>query len=103
MAASGAFWKMKEEVAVVTGASSGIGLALATELARQGHNLVLTARSEPELASIADSLKRNYGVSVAVFAQDLSTRDAAQALFEMASRSYPAIDILINNAGVGCR
>jgi short-subunit dehydrogenase len=94
---------MKKGVAIITGASSGIGLALAQELARQGHNLLLTARMEAELEKVAESLQRNYGVGVAIVAKDLTQRDAAEEIFEVACCSYPGIDILINNAGVGQR
>src|SRR5947209_16158812 len=93
---------MKKENALITGASSGIGLALARELATQGHSLVLTAQSEARLFEIAESLKHDCGVSVAIIAQDLNRRDAAETIFELASRAFPTIDILINNAGVGC-
>lgn len=94
---------MRKEIALVTGASSGIGLALAREIAKQGHHLFLTARSEPELAKVAQSLERNYKVDAPFLAVDLAEPGSAEAIFEEASGKLARIDILINNAGLGFR
>ncbi|MBA4025707.1 MAG: short-chain dehydrogenase [Gordonia sp.] len=84
--------------AVVTGASSGIGEALATELARRGHSLILVARREEILQDTAVDLTKRFGVEVEVMATDLSDPDATTALCSaLAGRE---ISILCNNAGI---
>lgn len=83
--------------AVVTGASSGIGTALATELARRGHSLILVARRGEVMEELAAQLTEQYGVEVEVRAVDLADRDARKPLAdELAGRR---ITILCNNAG----
>ena len=87
-------------LALVTGASSGIGAGLAWELARHGHDLVLTARRVAAMEALAAEL-RSLGAAVTVIAADLSKPGAAAALaHDIGSRSL-AIDVLINNAGLG--
>lgn len=83
--------------ALVTGASSGIGAAIARELATLGIDLVLTARRRDALEAVAASCK---GVKVEILTADLGKPDAAHALWAAATASGP-IDILINNAGFG--
>ena len=83
--------------ALVTGASSGIGAAIARELAKLGIDLVLTARRRDALEAVAASCK---GVKVEIITADLGKPDAAHALWVAATASGP-IDILINNAGFG--
>jgi short-subunit dehydrogenase len=84
--------------AVVTGASSGIGTALAEELARRGYSLILVARRENLLNDLAKGLTDRYGVAAEVRATDLSDRDQRAPLArELSSRD---IAILCNNAGV---
>ncbi|UMB71206.1 mycolate reductase [Mycobacterium paraterrae] len=83
--------------AVVTGASQNIGEALATELAARGHNLIITARREDLLNSVAERLTEKYGVVVEVRPADLAdTADRAKLIDELASRD---ISILCANAG----
>lgn len=83
--------------ALVTGASSGIGAAIARELAKLGVDLVLTARRRDALEAVAATCK---GVKVEIVTGDLGKPDAARALWAAATASGP-IDILINNAGFG--
>jgi NAD(P)-dependent dehydrogenase (short-subunit alcohol dehydrogenase family) len=83
--------------ALVTGASSGIGAAIARELAALGVDLVLTARRRDALDAVAATCK---GVKVEIVTADLGKPDAARTLWDAASASGP-IDILINNAGFG--
>ena len=82
-------------LAMVTGASGGLGLEFATLLAADKHDLVLIARSGDRLASIATGLRARYGVAVETIAADLADVDAAASIVER----VPSCDILINNAG----
>jgi hypothetical protein len=91
---------MNTEMALVTGASSGIGLELAREFARNGHPLIITATDEAELRQVADELTSKYNVAVHVIAQDLKTPAATEEIFNRASNIGP-VDILVNNAGFG--
>lgn len=87
-------------VALVTGASSGIGAALARELARHGHDLVLSARSIALMEALATEL-RGIGAEATVIAADLAQPDgAAKVVAELAARGIE-IEVLINNAGLG--
>jgi len=84
--------------AVVTGASSGIGEALAAELAARGHSLLLVARRGDVMEKLAARLREQHGVEVEVRAVDLSDRDGrAPLVAELAERE---ISILCNNAGI---
>lgn len=88
------------KTALVTGASSGIGLAIARALAARGTNLIITARSENKLNEIAAELQKK-GVKVQVFTGDLSQKGAAQILFEQVEQAGLQVDLLVNNAGFG--
>jgi short-subunit dehydrogenase len=87
-------------LALVTGASRGIGAALARELARHGHDLVLSARSIEPMHDLADEL-RQIGAETTEIAADLSLPGAAAQLAEELDRRNLRIDVLINNAGLG--
>jgi uncharacterized protein len=86
---------------LITGASSGIGKAFAEKLASQKANLVITARSEESLKSLAKSLECEHGIRAYVFPKDLSLPDSAKDLYRQIKESRLSIDVLINNAGFG--
>jgi len=86
--------------ALVTGASSGIGEALARRLAQAGHALVLVARREAKLAALAGTLAAAHGTRVDVVATDLAGDGAAAALAATLRRRRRTVDVLVNNAGV---
>lgn len=85
--------------ALITGATSGIGYALAHLMAKQGHDLVLIARKETLLVQLKDELENKYGVSVSILSNDLSQPHSAHVIFERYKDAD--IEILINNAGAG--
>ena len=90
---------MTTHTALITGASSGIGLELAKLFAKDHHNLVLVARGADKLARVADELQRQFGISARVVPLDLSANSAPQFLFDQLQREGITIDILVNNAG----
>ncbi|MBP8251640.1 MAG: SDR family NAD(P)-dependent oxidoreductase, partial [Herpetosiphon sp.] len=87
--------------ALVTGASSGLGVDFARELAQLGANLVLVARREDLLRNVANEITSKHGVQVDIITQDLSAKDAPQVLYDQLKADGKQIDILINNAGFG--
>ena len=86
--------------ALITGASSGIGEALANEFAGGGYDLVLVARSEDKLKQLARQLKSEHGVKVRVEPADLSKRGSASALAGRLRQARLPVNALVNNAGV---
>jgi uncharacterized protein len=92
---------MTRSVALVTGATTGLGLEFASQLAAEGHDLVLVARSADRLAERARELSERHGVEVDVIAADLTAPDElARVEARVASPERP-IDVLVNNAGYG--
>ena len=87
-------------LALVTGASSGIGAALARELARDGHDLVLAARTVAPMEELAAEL-RAHGASSVIIPADLSSPGAAAALASAIETRGLTIEVLVNNAGLG--
>jgi uncharacterized protein len=87
--------------ALVTGASAGIGVALARELAAGGTHLVLTARRKDRLEELAKELNIAHGVLTEVFAADLADPNAPEKIFAFTQEHGFEIDLLINNAGFG--
>jgi short-subunit dehydrogenase len=91
---------MKQAIALVTGASSGIGEALARALAARGTHVVLVARSATRLEEIAREI-RQAGGAATVLPADLSRPGAAQHVHDEVARRALAVDVLVNNAGIG--
>jgi uncharacterized protein len=91
----------RDRWALITGASAGIGVALARELAAEGVHLVLTARRQDRLANVARELSREFCILTEVFAADLAQPTAPTKIFEFTEQRGIAIELLINNAGFG--
>jgi len=92
-------WKGKW--ALVTGASAGIGKALAEELAAGGTHLILTARRRDRLEELAKRLRSKFRIQAEIFEADLSKLSAPQEIFNFTQEKGIAVDLLINNAGFG--
>ncbi len=90
------------DLALITGASSGLGLALAREHASRGGDLIITARREGPLLEAKGEIERSFGVKVRAIVQDLAAPGAAETLYLKVKAQNLSPTILINNAGVGC-
>lgn len=86
-------------VALVTGASSGIGREFARQLAQRGHDLVLVARDEGRLQEVAEELKQTYAAESLVLVADLRDRRALQTVADRISDPASPVDVVVNNAG----
>jgi len=89
------------QTALVTGASGGIGLDLAECFARDGYDLILTARSQGALDKAAEDLAGKYGVRATAIAADLGQHGAGKRLAQEIASHGLAVDVLVNNAGYG--
>jgi short-subunit dehydrogenase len=87
--------------ALVTGASSGIGLQIATVLAEEGFDLIITARREDRLTTLAETLRAKHRVDVAVIPADLAASDGIDQLYKEIVNRNLQVDVLVNNAGLG--
>lgn len=87
--------------ALVTGASAGIGWALAERLAAQGANLILTARRADRLAQLAEEVTGRYKVQTQIFAADLARPQTPGEIFRFTEQKRLPIEVLVNNAGFG--
>ena len=87
----------KNKVALITGASSGIGRDMARDLAQRGYNLILVARDKERL----EELKKEFNVEVTTISIDLADSNNCKELYNEVKNKFEKIDILINNAGFG--
>lgn len=87
--------------ALITGASKGIGKAIAFELAAKGYNLLLVARSEDLLEQVSEEIKAKHNITVSYLATDLSSATAAQEVFDWCTQQQLDLSVLVNNAGYG--
>jgi len=92
--------KLAEKTVLITGASAGIGRASALALAREGANMVLTARRQERLEELIEAVHKAGGKAVSVVG-DAIEEDTAQRCVAAALQSFNSLDILINNVGVG--
>ena len=93
--------QLKGKVAVVTGGSVGIGLAIARGLAAEGTDLVLCARDADRLEAVAGEISKDFGVRVERVAADMATPAGTRTLADRVTEEFGGADILINNAGTG--
>ncbi|NML64810.1 SDR family oxidoreductase [Hymenobacter sp. RP-2-7] len=89
------------QMALVTGATSGIGYELARLFAQDGINLALVARRQPELEAVKADFERQYGIRVSCLAADLSAPGQAAAVYRQCQEQGWQLDYLVNNAGFG--
>lgn len=87
--------------ALITGASKGIGKAIAFELAKRNYNILITARSVELLSQVATEIKNTYPVDVSFLPLDLSVLNAPQLLTDWCVENKYPVSILVNNAGFG--
>jgi uncharacterized protein len=90
---------VRHMTALVTGASSGIGLELAKLLAANGHDVVLVARRTPRLQELGDDLMRRHDVNATIIPKDLSRPAAAEEIYSEVTQKQLAVDVLVNAAG----
>jgi len=93
--------EISNKLAIVTGASRGIGRALAVELAKSGCGLLLTALENDELSLLSQEIRRKWPVKVDTMAVDLSNPDSRKDLIDWIRKGDTPPDILVNNAGIG--
>ena len=91
----------REMWALVTGASAGIGVALARQLAAEGAHLVLTARRQDRLETLARELSAKHDVKIETVTADLAQPEACEQIFQFTQAKGIAVDVLVNNAGFG--
>jgi short-subunit dehydrogenase len=94
---------LKSKVVIITGASSGIGKALAYELAGRGANLVLGARQYVTLCEITQDIEKRFQTKAVAVQCDVSVEDDCAFLIKQAILTFGKIDVLINNAGISMR
>lgn len=94
--------KKGSATALVTGGNSGIGHCYARRLADLGYNIILAGQHEERTQSVAEELRRDFGIEVRTLIIDLATPDAGRRLYERVTADGTQIEVLINNAGTFC-
>ena len=90
---------MKNSYALVTGATSGIGLEISRDLARRGYNLILVARTKENLSKTSRELIKEYNIKCDYFSSDLTLINSPEEIYQFTSQKHYKVEILINNAG----
>ena len=95
------YFDLKDQVAIVTGCSTGLGVQMAKALANQGANIVVVARRKNLIEAVAADIAAEYGVKALPVVCDITDTEAVEAMTDAALAEFGRIDILINNAGTG--
>lgn len=88
-----------KKFALVTGASSGIGLQICHSLAKRGYNIIVTSRSENKLKTISEEINSKHGVETTYFPCDLADKQGPQSIYNFCESKNYQVDVLVNNAG----
>ena len=95
------YFDLKDQVAIVTGCSTGLGVQMAKALANQGANIVVVARRQNMIDAVAAEIAEQYGVKTLAVRCDITDTDAVNAMVDKALEVFGRVDILVNNAGTG--
>ncbi len=95
------YYKNMQKTALITGASGGLGEGFARLFAKNGHDVILVARSEDKLKALAQELEKQYSIHATAIAMDLSSPNAASQLNDQVTAKNLNVSILVNNAGFG--
>jgi short-subunit dehydrogenase len=95
--------RLKNKTVIITGASSGIGKAMAYAFAKEGANLVLAARQYVKMCEIAQDIEATFKVKAIAVAADISKEEYCKQLIGEAVKAFGGIDVLVNNAGISMR
>lgn len=95
------YFNLTDQVAIVTGASGGLGVQMAKALANQGAKIVVMARRQEKIDEVASDIAKEYGVDTLAIRCDITDTDNVDAAVAQVLKKFGRIDVLVNNAGTG--